>query len=259
MIMPPLPVEISEKGSIELNAPSSIAPLVEAGFNYDPRTGSPIDSAADMKRLPEERSRGVSTTGKWFAGMINSVSPHKVSPRVVDHVLRGYFGEYHGLANAFAERREQANAMETGETSGVMPKSPTQKYPMLRNYMVNPNKTARLNEAYNYIRETGQVAQMKRDAQKSGKKDAVEKLKNDPEYKIKEGFSKNFSDINQQLTQINSDLAAVEYAKMPMGQKKVVQRKLLDARQVLADKAVEIGKKMEKAIEEESKKATPSQ
>jgi hypothetical protein len=254
MIMPPLPVEVTEKGSIRLNAPSAVAPIVEAGFNYDPRTGASIDSPSDLKRLPEERTRGVSSTGKWFAEMINSVSPHKVSPRVVDHILRGYFGEYHGLANAFAERREQENAMKTGDTSGVMPKSPTQEYPFLRNYMVNPNKTARLNEAYDYIRETSQVAQMKRDAQKSGKKDAVEKLKKDPEYQIKEGYSKGFNDLNQQLTQINSDLAAVEYSKMPMGQKKVVQRKLLDARQILADKAVEIGKKMEKAIEDASLK-----
>lgn len=67
--------------------PQAVKPLIEAWANYDTFRQVPIDSMGD-ERLPEQDRVGPTTT----AGAVAIGRVANVSPKKIDHLVRGYFG-----------------------------------------------------------------------------------------------------------------------------------------------------------------------
>ncbi len=67
--------------------PQAVKPLIEAWANYDTFRQAPIDSMGDERLPAQDRVGPTTTAGAVAIGRVANVSPKKV-----DHIVRGYFG-----------------------------------------------------------------------------------------------------------------------------------------------------------------------
>jgi hypothetical protein len=269
-ITPPLPFDINEKGALRFHAPSGIAPVVETISGYSAYRGTNIESASQLNLPSELRESKSSPIANWFADAINSVSGErgtKISPAKVDYILRGYFSDYYGMANAVihSATSEKGNIHKALGVVGIEtptkpenPKAIVEDYPILRSILTNPNKILEVGKAFDMAKELSSQKAALEYFKDRGDVEDLEGFLKSPYHVIAAGFADSMNKMKGKLGEMKATEELMGRQKTDAPQKKREFLEIKKGQQELVDTMITVYKEMNKAVAaEEAKRANP--
>jgi hypothetical protein len=247
-VIPPSPIDINEKGEIRVHAPSGVSPIVEGVSGYSAYRGTNIESAAQLNLPAELRESKSSPIANRVAAGINSMLPErweKLSPVKADYILRGYFSDWYGMANAVL------NGVSEEETN---PKSVVENWPILRSVDTNPNKLLEAGKAFDFAEEVGTQQAAFKYFESRGDVEKIKEFIDSPYHKMSMGFAEDVSKLKKQLGEYKKDEEVISGHKLE--NKEATFKNIKQGQQKVVDQIIQVRKLWEKRIAaEEAKKS----
>lgn len=221
--------------------PQAFKPLVDIYSNQDSFTGRAIESQADQRLRPEDRydertSEVARLLGSW--GLPDPVRFLKgewseLSPKQVDHLLRGYFSWAGTTAAAVADTIARP-ALDRGDR----PDRRLKDVFVLGNFVESlPSGSSRyVTQMYEQARQVEQAHASYRDAIKRGDLEKAEEIQRDEAPKLRQRPA--YANATRQLSDLNQRAKAVTASKELSGAEK---RAALDA---IERQRAEVGHRM---------------
>lgn len=182
--------------------PQAAKPLLEAWTNYSFLTGREL-IGIHQKQLDPSMQRRENTSELALAiaeFSKNVVGVDKISPIIVDNVLRGYFGS--------------TAALTVMATDGLLNPTrvdrPLHRYALLSNYMIDPVGTRRISEFYDERDRVGRANTTLNELVKAGRLDEAEAYMDKHEQELMLN-----SNINATLEQLEQTRAYRKYLNGP--------------------------------------------
>jgi hypothetical protein len=177
--------------------PQAIKPALEAGFNHDTFTNRPIESDRMQKKIPSERYTDQTS------GVAKMLAAGPVSPVMMDHLLKGYFGTLGGYA---------INTVDAliGAHTGA-PEQPGTKNPLVKGMFTDPLQSEHMEKFYELRSLTGQVASTFKDMVSSGRpEEARAFLNKEGPTGVQNSVMLGLNDAMQPLAKSLSEIRAAE-------------------------------------------------
>jgi len=221
--------------------PQAFKPLVDIYSNQDSFTGRAIESQADQRLRPEDRydertSEVARLLGSW--GLPDPVRFLKgewseLSPKQVDHLLRGYFSWAGTTAAAVAD-----TIARPALDRGARPDQRLKDLFVLGNFVESlPSGSSRyVTQMYEQARQVEQAHASYRDAIKRGDLEKAEEIQRDEAPKLRQRPA--YANATRQLSDLNQRAKAVTASKELSGAEK---RAALDA---IERQRAEVGHRM---------------
>jgi hypothetical protein len=221
--------------------PQAFKPLVDIYSNQDSFTGRAIESQADQRLRPEDRydertSEVARLLGSW--GLPDPVRFLKgewseLSPKQVDHLLRGYFSWAGTTAAAVAD-----TIARPALDRGARPDQRLKDVFVLGNFVESlPSGSSRyVTQMYEQARQVEQAHASYRDAIKRGDLEKAEEIQRDEAPKLRQRPA--YANATRQLSDLNQRAKAVTASKELSGAEK---RAALDA---IERQRAEVGHRM---------------
>jgi hypothetical protein len=267
-VLPPLPIDMNEKGEIRVHAPSGIAPVVEAISGYSAYRGTNIESSTQLHLPNELRDSKSSPIANFFAAAVNSPSWEggpKLSPIKADYILRGYFSDWYGLANAVVNSAttEEGLAHRAASAVGVdlpshpiNPKSVVEDWPVLRSIVTNPNKIVEVGKAFDFAEELSSQKAAFKYFKDRGNVEELEDFVDSPYRTQAMGFSDKVSKLRNELSDYKKKEELIAGQKMGVAEKKAAFDNIKKGQQKVVDGILYAKKLFDQRIKDaESKKS----
>jgi hypothetical protein len=182
--------------------PQAAKPLLEAWTNYSFLTGREL-IGIHQKQLDPSMQRRENTSELALAiaeFSKNVVGVDKISPIIVDNVLRGYFGSTAALTVMVTD----------GLLNPTRVDRPLHRYALLSNYMIDPVGTRRISEFYDERDRVGRANTTLNELVKAGRLDEAEAYMDKHEQELMLN-----SNINATLEQLEQTRAYRKYLNGP--------------------------------------------
>jgi len=211
-------------GTLEINpfGAQIVAPLIEAGFNYNFFTGNPIVSPYIVKGMEGAFQDRVSTN--QLAKEVGEV--FNVSPLKVEHVMRGYTGTIGTYILGAVDEILRSPAL-TGDKELEMPSRPVTEFPIIKRFFASSKNSGAKEDFYELHGEIKKIVGTLNNLKKEGRIDEYIKYLKGRESIV--GLRKNVNYVAERLSTIRKQRDSVMKSNLDPDRKREIIDELTKA------------------------------
>ena len=218
-------------GTLEINpfGAQIVAPLIEAGFNYNFFTGNPIVSPYIVKSMEGAFQDRVSTNqlAKEISGFLaNFGEVFNVSPIKVEHVMRGYTGTIGTYILGAVDEIMRSPAL-TGDKELEMPSRPVTEFPIIKRFFASSKNLGAKEDFYELHGEIKKIVGTLNNLKKEGRIDEYRKYLKGRENIV--GLRQNVNYVAERLSTIRKQRDSVMKSNLDPDRKREIIDKLTEA------------------------------